>query len=271
MNLGRVTQLPKLKVRVTESGRISRLRPWRVVKSEIKKLEAILGIPKTTSASVRTYIEAQKRITGEFREKIFRNPGAAKAVSDLQSLRLDGGEILELVARLAVEIQSHWHPSKPLLHLPGAVTFPSAEGARRAKALSKKVRSCAREIREFQSRNLQAEFVLHLYNWKTESERKRLSITARTLPGALESYAIYLDTYAALLRPPRGRRSRPALEEMTRSLVRAVLKTLDDALGSTYGALEPLAVLIGAAYDVAGAPRRISPKTLRRLLDENRT
>ena len=266
-----MTQTPKSKRRVKRATAGARLRPWPEVEAEVKQLATRLGIPETTPESLRAYLEARRQITAEFRQKIFRYPGAAQAINELQRHHLAGGEILELLALLAVEVQINWKPSKPLINLPGAISFPSAEGAWRAKQLSRTVRNWAREIRQYQHKSLPPEFVLGCCNWKTDSDRKVLSETIRALPGTLDSYADFLVLTTALLRPPRGRRGRPALDALTRNLVQAVLRTLEEAIGSTYGVLKPLAVLITAAYQTAGAPRRFSSKALNRLLSTNQT
>jgi len=234
------------------------------------KLSERLGIPKATPESLRAWIEERKRLEAEFRRKIFHQPGTANAIEQLQRHRLSGVELLNYFARLALEVHIYRN-SKPEASLPGAITFPSSAEARRADLFSKKVRTLAREMRQFQSISLSPEIALAICSRKTEEERGAFAGTIRGLPENLDAYADFLMAMSRFFRPKRGRRGHPALDSFVRDIVQAVLKTLDEALVSTYGVFKPLAVLTTAAYQVAGMPRRISPKTLVRLIGENRT
>jgi hypothetical protein len=249
-------------------------KPGRTVKEveEIAdKLFERIGIPEATPESLRAWIEERNRLEAECRRKIIHHPGAADAIEQLQRQHLPGGELLCYFARLALEVHLYYRSSEVGTHVPGAKTLPSAQEARRAALFSKKVRTLAQEMRKFQSMSLSPEIVLGLSSRKTDDERRTFTEVMSGLPKTLDDYADLLVVMSRLFKPKRGRRGHPSLDVLIRNLVRGVLKTLDEALVSQYGVLKSLAVLTGAAYHVAGVPKRISPKTLTRLLDDIQT
>jgi hypothetical protein len=230
-----------------------------------------LGLLKPNPRDLWAYIEGRKRLENEFCRRIFQQPGAAKAVAKLQGRRLPGGSILQSLARFAVEVQIHRQPWITRVKPPGAISFPSSRESRRAAVRSNQIRQMAREMEEIQRGDRFLEILEGRPFGRATDERMPFAKDVRDLPRNLESYADFQLAVSRLLRPNRGRPAHRALDSMLRTIVQDVLTTVGESLGSTYGVLGPLANLIGAAYHVAGEPRRISAKTLSRLLDENRT
>jgi hypothetical protein len=241
------------------------------LETRARELFSRLGLPETTPESHRDLLRGRQQLEARFLREISDYPGAPEALEELQRHHLPGGDLLHYLARLSVEVHIHWRPSETGIRLPGTISFPSAVGARRADLYSRRVRAFARDLRQFQGKTLPPEFVLGLSGWKADSERNSFSENVRSLPSTLEDYADFLGAMAAWLRPRRGRRSRPALDDLTRILVKRVLGTLDENVVSRYGVLKPLSLLVSAAYKVAGAPKRFTPDTLRRLLQKIQT
>jgi hypothetical protein len=207
----------------------------------------------------------------EFCRRIFQQPGGAGAVVELQRHHLPGGNLLQCLAHFAVEVQLYWQPCNTRIQPPGAISFPSPRESRRAALRSKKIRKMALELTEIQRAGLSPVILQGRWFGRAEDESAALAKVVRGFPRDLENYADLQLAASRLFRPNRGRRTHRALDSMIRTLVQDVLTRVGASLGSTYGVLGPLAVLIGAAYHVAGKPRCITPKTLSRLLDENRT
>jgi hypothetical protein len=231
-----------------------------------RKLLRSLGLAEPSPEDLRRWVEGREQLEVDFIRQIIRQRGVAQAIRELQQRQVPGGDLLHYLGRLAVEVHLHWRPSKAEIRRPGEIIFPSADGARRAARLSKKVDGLARGIERFQRESLPPEFVLDAWGGKVTAERGAFAETVRNLPRTLDEYAEFLRALSRWLRPPRGRRSRPALDYLTRNLAQWVLKTAKEATYSKYGVLGPLTLLTNSAYQVAGVPKRFSPDSLRRLL-----
>jgi hypothetical protein len=243
----------------------------RDIDAELRNLLASCEVSKPTAEGIRALIEGRKQTETEFLKRIFQYPGVPDAIQDLQRRQLPGHTILQQLVRLALAIQSFFQQPSRKPHRTGRIGFPSSREARRALSFSKRILKVASEVERFQRTSLPPELLLYLFRWKTEADRDSETEKVRRIPGALKEYADFLEVVAALQRPPRGRRSHDALDTLTRKLVQDILGTMEKGLISPYGVLTALAVLVEASYAVAGHPRRISPKTLQRLLAENRT
>jgi hypothetical protein len=237
----------------------------------LAKFELETGIGSPTTEGLKRWIDDRRRMESTFSHRIVQCAGVLKALTDLQRRRLPRGEILQALARMAVEV--HIYQTSPRTAAKGLrlVQFPSAEGARRANMFANNIRKFVKQMARFQATSVPLQFLATPSDSKTRFSAAIVTGTVQSISDMLETYADFVDRAAVRLRPSTGRRRNEILDDLTRQVVEGVNANAKAELLSTYGMLKPLAVLIDATYKVAGAHRRTSPRALRRLLDNNRT